>query len=144
MRNKWISGPWVIILPVINSLFSNHSNATASNPNIKKGQRILNAEKHLPLFIKGLFTTAALPANRSSTLQGGSRSCVEKGKGGAAHSSRNSPWNLLCRVPERGKHELNTHPRGGYECLFLAGKPQSKHDLNHLFAAPQPLFLAQG
>lgn len=70
MRNKWISGPWVIILPVINSLFSNHSNATASNPNIKKGQRILNAEKHLPrvTFIKGLFTTAALPENRSSTL----------------------------------------------------------------------------
>lgn len=144
MRNKWISGPWVIILPVINSLFSNHSNATASNPNIKKGQRILNAEKHLPRFIKGLFTMAALPENRSSTLQGGSTSCVEKGKGEAAHSSRNSPWNLLCRVPERGKHELNTHPRGGYECLFLAGKPQSKHDLNHLFAAPQPLFLAQG
>lgn len=57
MRNRWISGPWVTILPVINSLFRNHSNATASKSNIKKGQSILNAEKHFPqvMFIKGLF-----------------------------------------------------------------------------------------
>lgn len=82
MRNKRFSGPWVIILPVINSLFRNYSNATGSNSNIKKGQCILNAEKHFPqvMLVKGLFTTAAMPENRSALgREGAGGGCVEKG-----------------------------------------------------------------
>lgn len=126
-----ISGPWVIVLPVIKSLLE----TTAPNSNIKKGQLILNAEKHFPqvMLVKRLFSTAAWPENRAAFAR----------KEGPAQSPTNSPRNLLCRSPARGKHKLKKFIIKQAKSA-LAGKAQSKQDFKHLFAAPQPFLLAHG